>query len=493
MFFVSWLFVGQALAATTGSITGFAWGGNDLINGVQTGVSSIGWMSFSSLNLNCDTNNDGKSEGGTNCPAAGLSVGSYGVTMTDDGNNSTATLSGYAWSDSLGWISFKTADLTGCPSGTCKAWLDTTCPSNKCYFNGWAKVISVNAGNEGGWDGWIRLNNNGICDTNNDGKSEGGTGCPASGTVVYGVYADKSSGNLVGYASSSADPTTGTIGWVKLTGMGAKIIYPFITKPVAKMACDATGCPGTKVQCGCDASGNNCAANWIMYQPIATPGCNFQLNNFSTNTSDPSTTSTWVIGASQTTCSGKCDYGTVQKNIVPGSYTVSLTMQNSAGPDTATHSLQILNDVHAGLMCSFDDHVWQVCSSPSFMNNVTKNEKIYVRDDQAISSGNSNYSWPSDGATIFSRTWNLNNNSINPTDPNTPHNPLINGIETSGIMAQKTNTLSLLVTDSIGRTDTRTYTFTANSLPQWQEISPIGTVWKNLFAGVFGIINSIPR
>ena len=472
-------FASKAMAATTGKVTGYAWS------------ETIGWLSFNSLN--CDTNGDGKSEGVSGCPAAGTSMASYGVTATDDGNNSTATMAGYAWSENIGWISFNQADLAGCPSGTCKAWLDTTCPGNKCYFNGWAKVLSVNAGNNGGWDGWIHLNNNGICDTNGDGKSEGGTGCPASGTAVYGVYVDQTTGNLIGYASGSSEVTTGTIGWVEFTGKGGKIDYQFLAAPVAAMACDATSCPGTKVQCGCDANGQNCAANWIMYQPIATPGCNFQLKNFSTNTSDSSTISKWTIGSSQTTCSGKCDYGTVQQNIVPGNYTVSLTMQNSVGQSTATHNLQVLNDAHAGFMCSFDDHVWQVCSSPSFMNNVAKNEKIYVRDDQAISSGNSNYSWPSDGATIVSRTWSLNGSSINPTDPNPPHSPLANGIETSGAMAQKTNTLSLSVTDSIGRTDIRTYTFTATSLPQWQEISPIGALWQNLFAGVFGIINSIPR
>lgn len=534
-------FASQVLAApATGKIYGFAWGGNNNDNGLNcdsnndgkseggTGCpvagtlmpSSIGWISFSSKN--CDTNGDGKITAADNAPVGcppvqtpAITVGQYGVTMTDDGNGTKAILDGYAWSDSLGWISFKAADLSGCDSTPCKAWVDTTCPSGKCGLYGWAKVISVNAGNNGGWDGFVHLNYSGNCD-DGTGKSTGATGCLATGTTVYGAYFDQGSGNLMGYlnskhngmsdgyAASNYDVTTGTIGWIRLTGNGAHTDFPFVpsvTKPLAVMTCDSTGCldSGNKVKCdnaACDSSGNNCSGSWVMYTPIANPACNFQLKNLSTNTSDPTTTSTWTIGVAQTIFSGKHDYGTVQANLAPNSYTVSLKMENSAGATTATHSLTILNDVHAGFMCSLDGVVWQVCSSPNLAKSITKNEKIYFKDNQAIATGN-NYSWSSDSANLTSgsasREWTLNGVSIDPVDPVT-HVKNTNAIETFGTMDQKTNTFTLLVTDSVGRTDHVSYSLNANLTPPiWREISPIGSAWKNLLAGVFGVINSVPR
>src|SRR5690606_12033986 len=43
----------------------------------------------------------------------------YGISVSGSG-----TLSGYAWSDNIGWISANSADLSGCPSGSCSASID---------------------------------------------------------------------------------------------------------------------------------------------------------------------------------------------------------------------------------------------------------------------------------------------------------------------------------------------------------------------------------
>ena len=83
---------------------------------------NIGWISFNNT-----------SGGGTV---------NYGVHI----DPSTGNFSGYAWSENIGWISFNEADLEGCPDPPCQAWLDFS--TNKVY--GWAKVL-----NRG--DGWIRL------------------------------------------------------------------------------------------------------------------------------------------------------------------------------------------------------------------------------------------------------------------------------------------------------------------------------------------------
>ncbi|MHB9019581.1 MAG: pilus assembly FimT family protein [Minisyncoccota bacterium] len=67
----------------------------------------------------------------------------------------TGLFSGYAWSDNIGWISFNQSDLTGCPSGTCEARVTGgfigTFPKT---VTGWGKAL-VLADEVGG--GWISL------------------------------------------------------------------------------------------------------------------------------------------------------------------------------------------------------------------------------------------------------------------------------------------------------------------------------------------------
>jgi len=87
---------------------------------------NIGWISFNCLNL------------GT-CGAV-----NYGVNI----NPSTGIFSGYAWSENIGWLTFNESELSGCPVSPCRAWIDS---SNN--VQGWARALAYG----GGWDGWIRL------------------------------------------------------------------------------------------------------------------------------------------------------------------------------------------------------------------------------------------------------------------------------------------------------------------------------------------------
>lgn len=86
---------------------------------------NIGWISF-----NCtDTSSCGTVD--------------YGVDAAANGD-----FSGYAWSDNIGWLTFNESDLSGCPSGACKAKISGN------NLQGWARALS----NGDGWDGWISLN-----------------------------------------------------------------------------------------------------------------------------------------------------------------------------------------------------------------------------------------------------------------------------------------------------------------------------------------------
>jgi len=199
----------KALARDNDNVSGWAWSEN------------IGWISFN--NLNCDPDDNGRSNGlPPGCPPAGTEIGRYGVNVDLAG-----ILSGYAWSEHIGWISFNKADTGNPPalpyigeSYIAKINWTKTPPE----VSGWARVMSVvqNPGpaQAGGWSGWIKLRgaNYGIwidtgvdpaesnnfawadqvvgwisfnhknCDPDSDGVSEGGLGCPAAGTLMNNAY-----------------------------------------------------------------------------------------------------------------------------------------------------------------------------------------------------------------------------------------------------------------------------------------------------------------
>lgn len=87
---------------------------------------NIGWISF-----NCsDTGTCGTSN--------------YGLSIAADG-----TISGYGWSENIGWVSANAADVAGCPSAPCTPAISVATGA----VTGWLRALA----NGDGWDGWIRL------------------------------------------------------------------------------------------------------------------------------------------------------------------------------------------------------------------------------------------------------------------------------------------------------------------------------------------------
>lgn len=119
---------------------------------------NIGWISFNSTNVG---NNSG-----------------YGGEVRDNGK-----WNGYAWSEHIGWIDLRTG--IGCPTGPCRATID----SETGALSGW---IRAEAGREhtDGWDGWISLSGNG-----------------------YGLELNKETCQIEGYAWGSD-----VVGWVHFSG-----------------------------------------------------------------------------------------------------------------------------------------------------------------------------------------------------------------------------------------------------------------------------------
>ena len=145
---------------------------------------NIGWISF-----NCtDTSSCGTVD--------------YGVNIATDGD-----MSGYAWSDNIGWISFEESDLTGCPSGSCEAKLSGG------SLEGWARVLS----NGDGWDGWISLK----------GSS-------------YGIT--KNGNNLEGYAWDASDISGESIGigWIHFNPSFGGVVVSSVNAPTVTISADPT-------------------------------------------------------------------------------------------------------------------------------------------------------------------------------------------------------------------------------------------------------------
>lgn len=120
----------------------------------------IGWISMNCSNTSsCGTVN-------------------YGMTIDASGN-----IAGYAWSDNIGWISANSSDLTGCPSAPCTATVNATTG----VFSGWFRAINGSGAQAGTTDGFISLK----------GSS------PAYGPI------DSNTGTVSGYAWGNT-----TIGWI---------------------------------------------------------------------------------------------------------------------------------------------------------------------------------------------------------------------------------------------------------------------------------------
>ncbi|MDA3839541.1 MAG: hypothetical protein PF572_00485 [Patescibacteria group bacterium] len=161
-------------------------------------ADTIGWISFSSLN--CDPDSDLQSEGIGNCPPLNSPIPDYGVSVS----STTGNMSGFAWSPNVGWIDFATTSPTA-PSydfnTNCLDSCEVGDGCSACYapdsgnpgtgdLYGWAKIISL------GDDGWISLS--------------------SSTAPLYGITYDVATNQFSGYAWNGSSVDAG-IGWLSFS------------------------------------------------------------------------------------------------------------------------------------------------------------------------------------------------------------------------------------------------------------------------------------
>src|SRR3989344_1840935 len=171
----------KIIALIFGILTVFGfWFAQGVWAGIGDNVSGYAWSeNIGWINFNC-----------TNLGACGTT--NYGVTI----NSTNGNFSGYAWSENIGWINFAPAGPYPA-SPNYYSCLDLPGAGQACHgignynVGGWARALSYG----GGWDGWIKLRG-----------------------TTYGVSIDNGTGDFSGYAWSDA-----VIGWIKFAGTNYKV------------------------------------------------------------------------------------------------------------------------------------------------------------------------------------------------------------------------------------------------------------------------------
>lgn len=145
---------------------------------------NIGWISLNSAD--CTDDNGAFSGNPAGCPPAGTSFFDYGVNVNASGNFLRSDNShSYAWSSNAGWIDFApSGSYPGNPA--IPAHLDLATG----LITGWAQIVSL------GNDGWVKMRKD-----------------PADSGSAYGVTMDLTTGKLSGFAWNGNNNGSGA-GWI---------------------------------------------------------------------------------------------------------------------------------------------------------------------------------------------------------------------------------------------------------------------------------------
>ncbi|MAF43884.1 MAG: hypothetical protein CMI54_06960 [Parcubacteria group bacterium] len=384
-------------------VTGVIAGVDDNVSGYAWS-ENIGWISFNNT--------------------SGGGIIDYGVNIGSQGK-----FSGYAWSENIGWISFNNSDVNGCPTSPCQVKVDF----DTGLLSGWAKALGFG-------DGWIHLN---------------GTN--------YGTSINQLTGEFSGWAWGDT-----VIGWISFNDSNQGVFGAsdykvtvdssiFSQPPRAFISCDPSDC-----------NSSDC---------IAYTGCPFHLINQSTDPDGQSdiVKSEWDIlnwGAnpdlSCTTPNALCDITPQTQIMGSGNFTAELYIEDQIGQsDTIIQPFQIKQEALADFKCSLDNQNWQDCETLE----LSVKEVVYFLDQ----------STPSEGAfAIIERIWTFQNGD--------PSQDLSNNLNPSTkFQSGGAKDVTLTITDDQSRTDSKIYTINSQlPFPEYKEIPPI--LWlRNFLAIISGL------
>lgn len=345
---------------------------------------NIGWISFSCKNQNADEN--------------------YGVDI-----NVSDVLSGYAWSENIGWISFNSSQLIGCPLGTCEARLNRA--TNR--VSGWVKALAGGGANSGGWDGWIKL----------DGLNYGWT------------ISNNESINWIWGSDDNANEAV--VGWISLNCLnqgscGDSDYKPVFVNspPITFLSCDPVSCEGFQNV----PRGGNGSLDLVFFATDPNnnlSSCSLLIDNFLVNNQ----------------CSGL-----YLVTSYLGSHNASFNAIDIEGASsTSSLSFYIRRDIIADFNCSLNSlGPFGDCS----LINPQVNEDVYFQDG----------STPSEGASITSWSWTFQDGD-----------PVSSGIQNpnSEFTQSGGKNVTLTVIDNQSRTRSITKIIRVGGLrPKWKEVIP---------------------
>lgn len=400
-----------ALAGSGDNVSGWAWSEN------------IGWISFNGDNY----------AGGAD----------YGVNI----DLSTGLMSGYAWSENIGWITFNSSQLSGCSSGTCEARFNLSTKK----ITGWARAyraIAPEGQSLGGWDGWIKLG-------------------PGSGSWTNDVRIDTSVPGppyeFYGWGSSSADPSTGVVGWVSFNGdnyaggadyqvkLNASINQPptasglntsginYCTVPTQRFSwiySDPDGDPESRFQFQVDDKSNFADCN---------AGTNCEVNRDFSGLSNPSpTTNEQQVSIAVSPGTNQLGYNTT--------YYWRVKVYDNQGKDSGwVDGLSFNTEAHRWPKCDFE---W-LPLSPSAKEDVQFTDKSVCRGLGDVVVPCASWKWTMPSVTYVSGT-------------DTTQNPIVQ------FLTNLTGaTIKLEVRDPDGNTCPCTRSINVNlPLPKWKEVTP---------------------
>jgi len=134
-------------------------------------------------------------------------------------------------------------------------------------------------------------------------------------------------------------------------------------------------------------------------------------------------------------------------------------------------------------MCSLDDPaivpspLWIDCESDTFKKKVMKGERIFLSDSASLGLHSEE---SEDGSSIDNRHWTFNVDGTATTATGTD----------ASFIAGKSNIIKLEVGDDVPRSNCQIINMGGKTLPKWQEVNPVGMIFRNLqasLARVFGL------